>query len=73
MKEYNNPPSNSLIATSVNNGMSSEKEVGETSLSDESVGSAVEGGLEIDEEASTVSLVRNPCVVPDVKLGAKKG
>ena len=52
---------------------SAGEETGETSPSAETVGSADDGSSEFDEEASTVSLVPNPRVVPYLNLAAREG
>ena len=70
LNEFINTPCTSFIATSFVHGMSSEQEVGETSPFTEPVGRADQGGLEIGEEASTVTLVPDLRVVPDLVLAA---
>ena len=62
-----------MIATSFIHRNSSEDVVEETSPFAKPVGSADEGGLEIDEEASTVSLIPNPRVFTDLNLAAMEG
>ena len=75
MNECLNPPCSSSVATScVEPTMASSSDEGRvTAPFFEGVSISAEGELAIDENASTVSLVPNPCVVPDLSLAVQEG
>ena len=74
MNEYVNPPSNSLVATTcVESAKASYLDEGRAAFPFiEGVSGSADGELVMDEDASTVSLAPNPCVVPDLWVAVQE-
>ena len=70
-----NPPCNrSLAASSVALSIASSSDDGrETAPVTEDVLSSAETEFVIKEDASTISLARNPCVLPDLFVAVREG
>ena len=75
MSEYKNPPCNISAATScVYFSMTSSSEEGRAAAPfKEGVSSSAWGELAIHENASTVSLAPNSCVLPDLSVAVREG
>ena len=75
MNKYVNPPYKSSITTSCAKSVmtSSCGEVKVAALFTEGVSSSAEEELATDETASTVSLLPNGCVVPEMSVAVQEG
>ena len=71
MNKYENPPSNSSLATSCAESVMACSEAKVAALFSEGVPSSAEWELSIDETASTVSLAANVCVAPGVSAAVQ--
>ena len=75
LSEYTNQPGNSSLATScIKSAMAGSCDEGKVAaLFTEAVSNSPKGELAINETASTVSLVPNFCVVPDLCVAVREG